>query len=91
MSNLSLLQRNIVAALDCEIAAKAFLRACDRTTVLAAENFALEVRTLVRFLEPALQHAAGGYGRHEVPEGLLKFILDRHWHDRFPAVKGGRR
>ncbi|MDR7032408.1 hypothetical protein [Mesorhizobium sp. BE184] len=83
MSNLSILQRNIIEGLDCEIAAKAFLRACDRTSVLAAEDFAYEVRRLVVFHSFALPLAASGHGLEQVPDGLLPFILERHWHSRF--------
>ena len=78
MSNLSNLQRNIIQALDCDISAAGFLRACDKTTVQAAERFAYEVRALVSILQPSLQSAADGHGC-DVPSGLLKFILDRHW------------
>lgn len=78
-SNLSILQRNIIDALNCEIAAKAFLKACERVPELEAEQFALEVRMLVEFLEPALELAANGYNLEDVPSGLLEFILDRHW------------
>ena len=83
MSNLSIIQRNIIHALDCETSEKAFLRACDRVNVCAAEAFALEVSELVRFLSYGLTEAARGHGRDEAPQGLLTFILERHWHSRF--------
>jgi hypothetical protein len=61
------------------------LRACDRMPELAAEAFAYEVRTLVRGLSSMLPAAARAHGLNEVPAGLLTFILNRHWHLRFPG------
>ena len=88
MSNLSVFQRNVIHALDCEISASAFLRACERVNALAAEEFALEVRFLLRVISPALARASSLHGLEQVPDGLVKFILDRHWHWRFPPKRG---
>lgn len=88
-SNLSILQRNIIDALDCEVASQAFLRACDRTGVLEAERFAIEVRQLVQFLDPALAKAATIHELEAVPDGLLQYMLDRHWHSWFPRELEG--
>ena len=88
MSNLSILQRNICHALDCEIASTWFLRACDRTGVLAAERFAQEVKMIVNLLTVWLGTAARGYRLDSAPDGLLDFIIRRHWFATFPAAGG---
>lgn len=82
-SNLSIIQRNIVHGLDCEISEASFLRACDHTSILSAEAFAYEVRELVRFLVPALSLSARALPTDGAPPGLMDFILSRHWHSRF--------
>lgn len=82
LSNLSILQRNIIHALDCEVVGKAFLRACDKVGVKAAERFAFEHRDLLRSIAPALAAASCGHGLEAIPDGLVKFIMDRHWHMR---------
>lgn len=84
-ANLSVLQRNIIHALDCEISATAFLRACDRVSARRAEEFATEVKALVAFVNPALAKASSIAGFETVPDGLLKFIMDRHWNLRFAS------
>jgi hypothetical protein len=86
MNNLSVLQRNIIHALDNPIAEKQFLRACDKADVLAAERFGFEVKVLVDILDVMLPMAAKVSAVcDEVPNGLLQFFLDRHWFWRFPA------
>lgn len=82
MSNLSTLQRNILQAIDCEVAGRTFLRACDKVATLEAERFAFEHRDLFRFLAPALAEASRVHGLEQVPDGLTEYILDRHWNMR---------
>lgn len=83
MSNLSVLQRNIIQAIDCDLSANAFLKACDHTTVLDAERFALEYRALVRQLSYMLPTAAYNYSLTEAPNGLMLYILERYWYLNF--------
>lgn len=86
MSNLSILQRNIIHALDDDAAETAFLRACDRVPVQAAERFAFEVRRVSRFLDRVLVAAARDHGAYpEVQADLKRFILERQWHRAYPA------
>lgn len=88
MSNLSILDRNIIAGLDSEEAEAAYLRARDRAVPLVAEMFAYEARDLVVVIKPALAASARTYGLADVPTGLLDFMLNRHFYSRFPAAGG---
>lgn len=82
MSNLSILQRNIIHALDSEVASTAFLDACSSATPLAAEKYALEVKLIEESLRPILDISSSLYGLPETPRGLLDYILTRHRHLR---------
>ena len=86
MSNYSHLETNIIDSLQSHEAKTAFVRALDKTQPMKAELFANEVDELVSFLDPTLYSAALINNLETVPSGLLKFILDRHYHCRFPQV-----
>jgi hypothetical protein len=79
MSNLSILQRNIVHGLDCEDAETVFFRACAVMPALKAEKIAYEYRNVSRFLDFALPIASANCGV-EVPHDLRSFIRERYWH-----------
>lgn len=89
MSNLPIMDRNIIHGLASEVATASFLRARDRVGSAAAEAFAYEVRHLVDFLDAPLMSASAAHELESVPDGLLKFILDRHWNLRFPERIAG--
>jgi hypothetical protein len=89
VSNLSILQQNIAHGFSASPHAhQAFFRAlnlCDGT--LRSEAFANEVLHLTGFMDFALPLASSGHHLGAVPDGLLAFILTRHWHYRFPEAK----
>lgn len=86
MGNPSILEQNILFALGAQPAVnRAFTRALDKTgSLTASESFAYEVKLLVDFLEKLLPIAAKQWGLDAAPDGLMDFILERHWFFRFP-------
>ncbi len=88
MSNLSILQQNIANSMS-PLGAKVFLQACDRLSGdhfhYEAEAFAREHETLAGSISVLLPMASRAHDLEYVPEGLEKFVLDRHWHSRFPG------
>lgn len=84
MSNLSVLQRNIIHALDCEVSEMFFLKALEKVDTLTAERHAYVHHMLVNRLSPMLDMAARVQGLDAVPQGLMAYILDRHWFTLFP-------
>ena len=84
--NPSILEQNILHALgDHPSVNRAFTRALDKTgSLTASESFAYEVKLLVDTLEKLLPIAAKQRGLDAAPDGLLNFILERHWFFRFP-------
>ncbi len=87
VSNLSVVQQNVINSMS-EFGAKVFLRACERLPDdrlhYEAEAFAREHERVAENLTVLLPLAAKPHGEF-VPDGLMKFILDRHWHSRFPG------
>jgi len=84
MSNLSIRQRNTI---DCFLhapAQNAYLWAMDKGSEDRAYKFGCEVERLCEKLIPAIEAASATRGLEYAPSGLLKFILDRHRHLRFP-------
>lgn len=87
MTNLSILQRNIIDSLSNEEAQIAFLKAeelaaNDRFSYFA-ERIARETEQLCDFLKPSISKASEPFSRDaDVQSELLDFILKRHWHLR---------
>jgi hypothetical protein len=85
--NLPILERNIIHGLACDESEKAFLRALERIDTFSAERFAYEHRTVYHATLTMLGLAAANYGLERAPDGLLKFLMDRHWFLRFPKAR----
>lgn len=88
--NYSTLQANILNSLSSEDAKKAFLWACDKPDDprhYKAEDYAREVDSLVQSIRPVLQSAACVHGYESPPDGLERFILERHKNLRFPRSR----
>ena len=86
MSNLSILERNIIHAIDDDLAESAFLKAREFCGPLAAEAYALEYKAISNFLVPALLCAGGPHPTADLVD-LEQFIMKRHWHHHFPEAK----
>lgn len=85
--NYSILQTNVINSLQSEDAIKAFLWACDKPDDprhYKAEEYAREVDALVEKLRPMLRMTSDVHGFETAPDGLERFILDRHKNLRYP-------
>lgn len=96
MSNLTILQQKVLLQFETTFAQEAFLWACTRRDAdryqYAAEAYAREVEQLVSASDPMLALAALPFAEdwsNEKQEDLLRFILKRHLHWRFPDAKDG--
>lgn len=85
MSNLSILERNMIHALDCEKTETAFLKAREHCCEFTAEAYALEYKRVSKAVATML--ALAGSDTSANLADLHEFIMKRHWHFRFPKAK----
>lgn len=89
MTNLSILDRNIIHAMDDDDAELTFLRARDKLGSLRAEHLAYEWIFLRGVLKPIIEKVADDFeattSENDVAEHVLSFIRERHYRIYAPG------